>query len=110
MALLTLPLNTYDPVTVLGLSTYPAVMSLLKPGTCKVWLFFTILSALQRALHASLPTGNENMLQQMWPSVDPTCWELAIHAEVAHLSHVFARQYPCGALHCTLQSCWSHAL
>lgn len=36
VALLTLPLNSYDPVTVLGLSTYPRVMSLLKPVTCKV--------------------------------------------------------------------------
>ncbi len=36
VALLTLPLTSYDPVTVLGLSTYPRVMSLLKPATCKV--------------------------------------------------------------------------
>lgn len=36
VALLTLPLTAYDPVTVLGLSTYPRVMSLLKPATCKV--------------------------------------------------------------------------
>ena len=36
VALLTLPLTAYDPVTVLGLSTYPHVMSLLKPATCKV--------------------------------------------------------------------------
>jgi len=36
VALLTLPLTSYDPVTVLGLSTYPRVMSLLKSGTCKV--------------------------------------------------------------------------
>ena len=38
VALLTLPLTAYDPVTVLGLSTYPRVMSLLKPATCKVVL------------------------------------------------------------------------
>lgn len=36
VALLTLPLTFYDPVTVLGLSTYPRVMSLLEPATCKV--------------------------------------------------------------------------
>jgi vacuolar protein sorting-associated protein 35 len=34
--LLSLPLTAYDPVTVLGLSTYPRVMDLLKPATRKV--------------------------------------------------------------------------
>lgn len=38
VALLSLPLTSYDPVTVLGLSTYPRVMSLLNPATCKVSL------------------------------------------------------------------------
>ena len=34
--LLTIPLNSYDVVTVLGLGNYPNVMNLLPPSTRKV--------------------------------------------------------------------------
>ena len=36
VALLSIPLDTYNVVTVLGLSNYPSVMGLLTPATQKV--------------------------------------------------------------------------
>ena len=35
VALLSIPLETHDIVTVLGLQNYPSVMSLLSPATCR---------------------------------------------------------------------------
>ena len=43
------PLDTYDPVTVLGLGTYPRVMALLAPPTRKVslgWAPTTVVVAI----------------------------------------------------------------
>lgn len=48
VALLSIPLDTYDAVTVLGLHNYPSVMSLLSPPTAKqmaVKIVNSILSA-----------------------------------------------------------------
>ena len=78
VALLTLPLSTYDPVTVLGLSTYPAVMSLLKPSTCKARGPCSLPHA-ERALQGHLPHPGRacNGKPVLPPEMKPTCAHLS---------------------------------
>ena len=48
VSLLSIPLETYDVVTVLGLGNYPNVMSLLAPATCKVRCSFSHLAHIEK--------------------------------------------------------------
>ncbi|BDA44236.1 probable vacuolar protein sorting-associated protein 35 [Coccomyxa sp. Obi] len=69
VALLTLPLNSYDPVTVLGLSTYPRVMSLLKPATCKAMAVKIVQTILKVGTEISEPAQVEMLLDFIAPLV-----------------------------------------
>ncbi|EIE25972.1 vacuolar protein sorting-associated protein 35, partial [Coccomyxa subellipsoidea C-169] len=69
VALLTLPLTSYDPVTVLGLSTYPRVMSLLKPATCKAMAVKIVQTILKVGTEISEPAQVEMLLDFIAPLV-----------------------------------------
>ena len=61
MALLSIPLDTYDAVTVLGLRAYPSVMGLLSPPTCKQ-MAVTIVESILKARTLVASQAKVNML------------------------------------------------
>ena len=88
VALLSIPLDTYDTVTVLSLKSYPDVMSLLSPVTrrvsapaCPCWVMDVLLCkpAIQpcgRAALLHLVPGQPHV-HARWASTPPSrCWWL----------------------------------
>ena len=67
VALLSIPLDTYDAVTVLGLRNYPSVMSLLSPPTYKQ-MSVTIV---QSMLKAGTLVGSEAKVGMLFDFISP---------------------------------------
>lgn len=67
VALLSIPLDTYDAVTVLGLHNYPSVMSLLSPPTCKQMA----VTIVQSMLKAGTLVSNEAKVEMLFGFIAP---------------------------------------
>ena len=87
MALLSIPLDTYDTVTVLSLRAYPDVMSLLSPVTrrvstpaCPCWVRMPCCARLlsKACGRAALPlVPGQPHVRALWASTPPCrCWWL----------------------------------
>lgn len=67
VALLAIPLDTYDAVTVLGLHNYPTVMSLLSPPTYKQMA----VTIVQSMLKAGTLVGSEAKVGMLFDFISP---------------------------------------
>ncbi|KAA6425083.1 MAG: vacuolar sorting-associated 35B-like [Trebouxia sp. A1-2] len=67
VALLSIPLDTYDAVTVLGLHNYPSVMSLLSPPTYKQMA----VTIVQSMLKAGTLVGSEAKVGMLFDFISP---------------------------------------
>ncbi len=67
VALLAIPLDTYDAVTVLGLHNYPSVMSLLSPPTYKQMA----VTIVQSMLKAGTLVGSEAKVGMLFDFISP---------------------------------------
>ncbi|KAL3144750.1 hypothetical protein ABBQ38_001871 [Trebouxia sp. C0009 RCD-2024] len=67
VSLLSIPLNTYDAVTVLGLHNYPSVLSLLSPPTCKQMA----VTIVQSILKAGTLVGSESKVEMLFDFIAP---------------------------------------
>ena len=73
VALLSIPLDTYDAVTVLGLRNYPSVMSLLSPPTCKQMA----VTIVQSILKAGTLVGSEAQVEMLFDFIAPLVKDVA---------------------------------
>lgn len=67
VSLLSIPLDTYDAVTVLGLHNYPSVLSLLSPPTCKQMA----VTIVQSILKAGTLVGSEAKVEMLFDFIAP---------------------------------------
>lgn len=65
--LLSIPLETYDAVTVLGLHNYPSVLSLLSPPTCRQMA----VTIIQSILKAGTLVGSEPKVEMLFDFITP---------------------------------------
>ena len=69
VALLSIPLETYDTVTVLGLHNYPSLMALLSPPTCRQMAVTIVKSILDAGTLVSSETKVELLFGFIAPLV-----------------------------------------
>ena len=67
VSLLSIPLDTYDAVTVLGLHNYPSVLSLLSPPTGKQMA----VAIVQSILKAGTLVGSEAKVDMLFEFIEP---------------------------------------
>ena len=67
VSLLSIPLDTYDAVTVLSLRSYPSVMSLLSPPTCR----HMAVTIVQSILKAGTLVGSEAKVGMLFDFIAP---------------------------------------
>ena len=67
VSLLSIPLDTYDAVTVLGLHNYPSVLSLLSPPPCKQMA----VTIVQSILKAGTLVGTEAKVEMLFDFIAP---------------------------------------